>query len=135
MSRRLKSKELSRLPSVLHADEVGFDWAQLRAQLGRRAANVMRSADKTRDETLIRTDTRKEKSDFRSHSFVLPENSVLHNSLLMDVAAKLISTLIRRPARAAGRHAKEKTSRNKEEIFSCLVRKTRAAASEALSCK
>lgn len=56
---------------------------------------------------------RKEKSDLRS--FVLLENPAPHNSLLMDAAAKLISTLLRKTNRA--RHAREKIPKNKGDIF------------------
>jgi hypothetical protein len=53
-------------------------------------------------------------------SFVLPENPAPHNSLLMDVAGKLISTLLRKPAEpftARDREGEREKTRGNKGLF------------------
>jgi len=52
-------------------------------------------------------------------AFVLSENPAPHNSLLMDAAAKLISTLLRKPELVT----RERNLPRTKEIFSCLKSK------------
>lgn len=49
--------------------------------------------------------------------FILPENPALHNSLLMDATAKLISTPVRKPTEYVTR---ERKFPGTKEVFSCL---------------
>lgn len=73
----------------------------------------IRPKKETSKNSLIRTDT--ERRSLRP--FAVPENPAPHNSLLMDAAAKLISTTVRKPTEYVTR---ERKFPGTKEVFSCL---------------